>query len=452
MPPGAPGTLVNDQHAKDLLAMCDQPPAPPVPVELAVTTTADEVDRTPGDGTCAAESNACSLRAAVQEANRLPGTQTIRVPAGSYVLSRTPADEAGPDPAAGGDLDLLDEVIILGVDRATVIVDGNRLSRIFEVAPGVTADIQQMTIRNGNDSGGGGIQVTSGSLTLRRVIVQNNESSFKGGGIAVGGLDSKLHIRNSIIRSNRAPFFSGDGGGIDASGRITIEDSRIIGNEAAFAGGGLRATGTVRVVRSTIANNRASGGTFFSNGGGISAVGLDLADSTVSGNFAEAQGGGVFATGSIFNSTISRNRSATNGGGVSTSGTLSLLHATIAFNRADDGGSSLDQFGLGSELSFQNTILASRSGPECAGLPPASRGNNIIDDLSCGPRQAGDRPGIDPRLNDTLADNGGPTLTHVLRPGSPAIDAAADVGLLRDQRGVRRPQGPGSDIGAVEKN
>jgi predicted outer membrane repeat protein len=390
---------------------------------------------------------------AVQEANRLPGSQTIIVPAGIYDLSIPPGDEGGVDPAAGGDLDLLDRdgVIVLGTNRATVIVDGNDVSRIFDVAPGATSTIRRMTIRDGTDSGGGGVLVTSGSVTLDNVIVEDNESSFQGGGIEVSGLDSVLDIRNSIVRNNRAPFFSGDGGGISADGQITINRTRILGNEAAFSGGGLSASGAVSVIQSTIAGNSASGGGFFSNGGGISASGLSLVESTVSGNTADAQGGGVFASGSIVNSTISGNTSSTSGGGVSTSGTLSLLHVTIAANKAMAGGNGLDQFGSPPELSLQNTILANPSGTECAGLSsPASRGNNIASDTSCGLGAGGDKQTTNARIGP-LANNGGPTRTHLPRVGSPAIDAAANVGLIRDQRGVRRPKGRRPNIGSVER-
>lgn len=422
-----------------------------VPTALSVTTTADEVDQRPGNGTCATVSNTCSLRAAVQEANRLPGSQTIIVPAGVYDLSIPPDNENLLDPAAagGGDLDLFGSVIVAGADQATVIVDGNDLSRIFDVVPNATASISGMTIRDGTDFGGGGVRVQTSSLTLDNVIVEDNESQIAGGGIEVGGLDSVLEIRNSIVRNNRAPLFGGSGGGIEATGQITINRTRIVGNQASGSGGGLRGSGVVSVIESTIANNKALFS--FHNGGGISASGLNLVDSTVSGNTADAHGGGVSAfSGSIVNSTVSGNTSATRGGGVSTSGTLTLLHVTIADNKAVGGGNGL--FPLGdSELSLQNTILADPSGTECAGLPPASKGNNIASDASCSLTAGGDRQTTDARINP-LADNGGPTQTHLPRARSSAIDAAADVGLLRDQRGVRRPQGARPDIGSVERN
>src|SRR5919106_471057 len=453
-PPGGPAAdacEATDQRGVPRL-LCDMGAVErevPVPTELAVTTTVDQVDETPGDGTCATVSGTCSLRAAVQEANRLPGSQTITVPPGSYAFSIPPGDEGGFDPAAGGDLDLLDDVIVAGAGRGAVFVDGNDLSRIFDVGPGVAATIRRMTIRDGTDSGGGGVRVSSGSLTLDDVIVDDNESTFDGGGIAVGGLESVLHILDSIVRDNRAPFFGGDGGGIAGNGDITVERTRIVRNEASGAGGGLRGSGTVSVIESTIARNEASGG-ILANGGGISALGLNLVKSTVSGNSADAQGGGVFGSGAIVNSTISGNTSETSGGGVSTSGTLSLLHVTIAANQAEAGGNGLHRFGLSSELSFQNTILANPGGTECAGLPPSSLGNNIVSDRSCGPRRAGDLPATDAHLGP-LADYGGPTETHILTNPNPARGKAADVGLLEDQRGRSRPRGSGPDIGSVER-
>jgi CSLREA domain-containing protein len=273
----------------------------PVPTELLVTTTSDQVDALPGDGSCSTtteKDGPCSLRAAVQEANRLPENQTIIVPEGTYVLAIPYGDgEDGFDPAAVGDLDILDNVTVKGNNRTMVIVDANDLSRVFEVGINVQATIQDMTIRNGTDLGGGGLHVMSeGSLTLDNMIVEDNVSTFKGGGIETSGLSPILIVRNSIVRNNRAPNFGGDGGGINADGETTIHRSRIRGNQASGSGGGLKVFGEVTVTRSTIAGNTASG-SILANGGGISALRLNLVSSTVSGNSADSQGGGVFASG-----------------------------------------------------------------------------------------------------------------------------------------------------------
>jgi hypothetical protein len=423
-----------------------------VQTTLTVNTTLDGVDILPGNSTCATASNQCSLRAAVQEANRLPGIQTIIIPAGLYQLLIPPGNEGGLDPAASGDLDLTDDVILEGADERTlVVIDGRDLSRIFDVAPGKSATIRHLTMRGGNDSGGGGVRVTSSSLTLDDVVVKENDSTSSGGGIAVGGVGSVLDVRNSVIRDNRAPFFGGNGGGIDAQfTQTTINNTSILGNQATGAGGGISGSGTVTVIESTVAGNSASG-SVFANGGGISASGLNLSESTVSNNTSDAQGGGIFGSGSIVNSTISGNTSFTHGGGASTSGILSLLHVTIADNRALAGGNGLDQFGSTSELTLRNTILANPQGSECSGSPPTSNGNNIASDMSCALGASGDRQAVDAQLGP-LTNNGGPTRTHLPGATSPAVNAAANVGLTKDQRGVARPQGAAPDIGSVERN
>ena len=77
-------------------------------------------------------------------------------------------------------------------------------------------------------------------------------------------------------------------------------------------------------------------------------------------------------------------------------------------------------------------------------------GHNLSSDASCAFTAVGSMNNTDPKLGP-LADNGGPTLTMALLPGSPAIDAGSAVGApATDQRGVPRPQGAGVDIGAFE--
>ena len=98
-----------------------------------VNSTADAPDASPGDGVCqTASPGTCTLRAAIQEANALPGADTIHVPAQTYTLTIA---GAGEDLAATGDLDISDEVTIQGDDAATTIIDGGGLDRVFEVRP-----------------------------------------------------------------------------------------------------------------------------------------------------------------------------------------------------------------------------------------------------------------------------------------------------------------------------
>jgi CSLREA domain-containing protein len=418
-----------------------------VPESFAVTVATDAADAKPGDGKCATADNACTLRAAVQESNRLPGVQTIVLPANLRVVLSVPPSDEDVTSDATGDLDLLDNVVVAGADRATTVVSGSHLARVFDIAPNVTATFRQVTIRDGLDVDGGGVRLSSAAATMDDVIVEDNASS-DGGGIELRGLGSVLALTGTVLRNNRV--IGGNGGAISGNGTITITRTSILGNEASGGGGGLFASGAIKIVESTIAGNKATSAGALSSGGGISAVGLDLQSSTVSGNASDGLGGGVSAYGTIVNSTISGNTAAIEGGGVSTSGTLAILHTTIAANQAQAGGNGLVRFGSTSELNVQNTILANPGGTECSGIAPSSKGGNIASDRSCALAGTGDRQAID-ALIDPLADNGGPTRTHRPRDGSPAIDGAINRGLALDQRGVARPQGPRPDVGSVER-
>lgn len=91
-----------------------------------------------------------------------------------------------------------------------------------------------------------------------------------------------------------------------------------------------------------------------------------------------------------------------------------------------------------------NTIIAnSGNGVDCLGLRVNEEDHNLIEDNSCG-----FSGGSDPKLGP-LQDNGGPTYTHALLAGSPALNRGAST-LATDQRGTPRPQGSAADIGAFE--
>jgi CSLREA domain-containing protein len=448
-PPGGPAAdscEATDQRGEPRL-LCDIGAVErhvDVPAEIDVDSTADAVDALPGDATCATSGDACTLRAAVMEANRLPGAQTINVPAGTYGFALAPA-EGGFDPAVGGDLDLTDDVTVEAAGTTVPIVDANDLSRVFEVSPGTTATLRRLTLRDGTDSSGGGVRVATGTLVLDRTTVAANVASVSGGGVEADGLNPILWIDGSTIRNNVASF--SDGGGIDSRGQLVLTASTVRNNESGGAGGGVRVSGAALISRSTIRDNETTGG--LGNGGGISGNGLSIDRTTVSGNTAQSQGGGVFGTGTIVNSTLSGNTTATNGGGASTNGSLTLTNVTVAANTATGGGRALHRFGSGSQLLVRNTILADPGGAECAGGAPTSQGDNISSDATCALTAAGDLPSTNAMI-DPLGFYGGPTRTHRLQPGSPALDAAAAVGLATDQRGVARPIGPAPDIGAVE--
>ena len=113
----------------------------------------------------------------------------------------------------------------------------------------------------------------------------------------------------------------------------------------------------------------------------------------------------------------------------------------------------------GTEVLFTNTIIAENSAwtaPDCFGVVNSLGHNLVGDGIACDFNTAsGDQVGfqfpVDPKLGP-LQDNGGPTKTHALLEGSPAIGAGDQESAPEtDQRGVARPQGEGSDIGAYER-
>jgi hypothetical protein len=104
-------------------------------------------------------------------------------------------------------------------------------------------------------------------------------------------------------------------------------------------------------------------------------------------------------------------------------------------------------------------VAAATGGPNCYGFAATSDGGYNLDaGTSCGFSTANNSlSNTDPLLEPAgLQNNGGPTQTIALQPGSSAIDAipsavnGCGTTVTTDQRGVSRPQGPGCDIGAFE--
>jgi large repetitive protein len=207
------------------------------------------------------------------------------------------------------------------------------------------------------------------------------------------------------------------------------------------------------------------------SGGGLHHVGdapLLVDRSTLSRNVSE-HGGGLFVDGdgeaTVENSTVSGNRAGQFGGGLLVSSRVTVRSSTIADNNAPSGGGINNGGGplIGDGFVFLgNSIVANNpTGGNCAGTI-TSLGGNVENGDTCQLRELSDQPGTNPRLGP-LADNGGPTWTHALLAGSPAIDAGdpefdpLDPPLTADQRGLARvADGTGDgtariDIGAFEQ-
>lgn len=245
-------------------------------VTFTVNNTTDEPDANPGDGICSSTpSGACTLRAAVMEANALPGDDTIAVPAGTFVLSRMecgpPCNGSNDDTGAFGDLDLLDSVTITGAGTGNTVVTiggGLLFDRLLDVAPtgsGVTATIRNLTLQRGSPSGGGGGAMrNAGTSTLQNVRIER-AGTFWGGGIYNTG---QLTVTDSIIADNTG--FEG-GGGILNSGAVTLTRVTLSGNRTTRLigdGGGLYSSGMATITDSVIRDNQTR-----NSGGGISSGG-----------------------------------------------------------------------------------------------------------------------------------------------------------------------------------
>jgi len=250
--------------------------------------------------------------------------------------------------------------------------------------------------------------------------------------------------------------------GYNANAEVTVRNSKISGSS--FYGGVYSGFSTVSIANSTISGNAAK-----IDGGGIYGAGgiISIENSTISGNSAPDgfTGGGIYSNGvddlSIVNSTISGNAAGISGGGIyNLNSSLHVVDSTITGNSAGSGGGIYNDQG---QLEISNTILnAGGSGENIfnSGGIVTSLGYNLSSDDAGGYLNGpGDQTNTDPLLGP-LQDNGGPTFTHALLPGSPAIDKGNSGDLFIDQRHFRRPfdilaipnttGGDGSDIGAFE--
>jgi len=230
--------------------------APAHAVTFVVTSNADAVDAKPGDGVCAtaAATPACTLRAAIQEANALAGADTINVPSGTYFLTIQGANE---DAAATGDLDVTGELTINGTGTNPPVIGGGGIDRVFDVLGTATVTLSRLTIQNGNPGGanatGGGIR-NAGNLTLLNLAVRNNTvQNGDGGGIANLG-SGRMQLTNVTLSGNVA---AARGGGLanDVGGSMQLVNVTLTDN-GAFQGGDIDNLGDAELVNTIVTNSR----------------------------------------------------------------------------------------------------------------------------------------------------------------------------------------------------
>ncbi|MEO5626864.1 MAG: choice-of-anchor Q domain-containing protein [Dokdonella sp.] len=413
-------------------------------VTFVVNTPLDGADAVVGDGACADLTNACTLRAAIAEANALPGADVIELPVGTFALTLAGVDE---DAGATGDLDIAGDVVIHGAGSALTFIDVGAIDRLFDVRAG-NVSFQGMTLRNGRITNGG--QTSAGAalriaddlnVILDDMVIRDNVMSSSSGGVAIdsGGCIDGQHVRvldnGSALGSDfslATVYLHG------ANACLRLDDSEISGNRANQAGAILSDFGAITLRRSLVSANH----------GAVGALVLNFNAPTL-----------------LENVTISGNRGGLAGAILNDGGShLSLIHCTVTGNRSDDGSTSIvggiiDVHGGFGLVSLSNTIV-SGNGPgstadDCSAAVSVGGGNIIGDSAHCHfDAQPSDQFDVNPDLAP-LADDGGFTCTQLA--GAAAIDHAQSPACTStDQRGQARPvDGDGDgvvacDIGAVE--
>ncbi|MCU1591182.1 MAG: putative extracellular nuclease [Frankiales bacterium] len=329
---------------------------------------------------------------------------------------------------------------------------------------------------NTADSDGGGLYARYANVSTFDSTISDNTTPGDGGGMSFDrGVTAD--IERTSITGNSA---DGNGGGINSyysGGDITA--STISGNAAQGDGGGIRATSesgysghTLNVGTTTIDGNTATG-----DGGGVylNYMSMPITQSTISNNTATGEGGGVYerrSTVPFVNSTVSGNNAGSDGGGVAiVDGATSFNVTTVVDNTSGGSGDGLYYNGSNSNIPIRNSIVANNGedlGP-AGGYGGTGYGyggsryrvtwslieNPNGQDLG-DPAVTHNIIGVDPALG-ALANNGGPTKTHLPSSGSPAIDAGDPAYAAgessstpnQDQRLLPRPVRI-VDMGSVE--
>ncbi len=345
-------------------------------------------------------------------------------------------------------------------------IDGNQVSRVMYVGAGATVTLNQLTITGGLvATDGGGVASSGGTVNLNDCTVTGNTTTGVtiatpridgGGGLSLTN-GASMHLNNTTVSNNVSARFSG---GIHAirSNTLTLNNSVVSGNVKNGITNFLTPTLIENSVISDNVSTSNAGGGIYSNYSRTV-----VRESLISGNYASS-GGGVFAisaTVDLYNSTVSGNTAKYLGGGLRVAnnpGAISLTNSTVTGNTAVTGN-ALNRAGggvyvaSGRVLSSRNSIIAdnvatvSPLNADCSVFGTLFAGADNIATTACG----GATVVADAKLGP-LQDNGGPTHTHALLDGSPAIDAPTANNAVcetTDQRGFLRFDGS-CDIGAFE--
>jgi hypothetical protein len=406
-------------------------PAAAATLQFSVDSRLHEHDAVPGDGSCSSTpSGRCTLRAAIEEANGLPGSNSVTVD----LQSRARYTEGWAMSPLG--LPAALEISNPGLD---LTING----------AGATIGTRNVRFASGVPFSGGAIEVHSGAAVTINDLV-----------ITASNIALNVHDSGAVTLNRSAIKGCGIALEVADSGAVTINDS-LVKRSGAAALDCFRAM--LRLARtSLLLNRRKCSNPLCAGGAAIHAFTctVDVDSSTIARNVTRDNEGVVSldrdSIATLTNVTLSKNV----GGGIrleGVAGQATLNNVTVT---GTSRGASVDA-ALGS-VTVQNSLIAGNRSPTCAvgtyGML-LSAGYNLSDDPGCAGflTAVGDQNGTNPRLGP-LADNGGPTQTHALIAGSPAIEtgnpalpgSGGAACAATDQRGVTRPQGARCDIGAFE--
>jgi hypothetical protein len=428
-------------------------------------------DGTPcAGGEC--EAGECSLASSVVPCTEQAIRNAIAAGGGPYTF-----DCDGPTTVVTeAEIVINNNVILDGEGKLTV--DGNGAHRVFTVLEAYP-ELRGMSITGGlGTDGTGGIFIAWG-LTLKDCTVSDN------GGYGIGS-QGGLTLVNSIVSGNAEggirsdhmtlvnSIVSGNGGpGIESAGPnpVSLTNITVSGNTA----GGIvcRCDGG----QATLTGSRVTGNT---GGSGVTLQGgeMIIVDSTISGNVNDSTAGGPFeqvgggirnhvGTMTLINSTVSGNTALLEGDGISSAaglvngemdGVLKIIASTVSDEVHAYGAAAIFP-----SIEFTSTVMEGSCVETGNPATWVSNGHNIESPgNTCGFDQPTDQVNVSAEQLKLgpLQDNGGPTMTHALLPGSVAIDQIPEAecvdadgeSLTTDQRGEPRPETGGTmcDVGAFE--
>ena len=398
--------------------------------------------------------------------------------AGDTVEFDIPTSDPGYDSTTGvstifltsGEI-VIDKNLNIAAARRNIAISGNHASRIFDVTMGIVA-ISDLWLINGKahgafnvvgagDPGMGGAILNQGTLTMTRCTIRGNMAVGAGGS---GNL------------SGPGPGGDGQGGAIFNQNSLTLVACTLADNSA-LGGPGGAVEYFPCYCWGVAMGGMGSGGAIYN----APYSPLWLSNCTITANNARGADARTFTD--FYPAT---HGAAAQGGGIANLGYLTIVHCTVANNAAVGGASSPGHFGtfdggassggglycapdsvtgirdvilapnraVGGAPSGPPAVAGATTGPDMNGTV-VSEGHNLLgrsdgtDGFRTDDQLGGtsDDTRLDPMLGD-LADNGGPTQTLTLLPGSPAIDQGALPGEDRDQRYFVRAGPP--DVGGFE--